>query len=173
MNEICGSKRYFQFIKWRPSGRPLLFLFHKSTFARIMQGSIYLSCMYIIVYMCIFICLCNYIFSTYIQIHQNKMFLSLTWQTFLTTSSLTQGASNHRGQGGDEKLHKQRKEMKSFPTTGCRSEARLEPKQKRNTGVRPKHLIIWYHLGVLGVDWVLGYIRTSRSKRTSVYLCQT
>ena len=82
MNEICGSKRYFQFIKWRPSGRPLLFLFHKSTFARIMQGSIYLSCMYIIVYMCIFICLCNYIFSTYIQIHQNKMFLSLTWQTF-------------------------------------------------------------------------------------------
>ena len=81
VNEICGLKRYFQFIVWRPSGRPLLFLFHKSTFARIMQGSIYIyiSCMYIIVYMCIFIYLCNSIFSTYIQIHQNKMFRNQPW----------------------------------------------------------------------------------------------
>ena len=114
---------------------------------RLLQGSckdLYIYHVCILLYICVYLyVLCNYIFSTYIQIHQNKMFLSLTWQTFFNHLKFDpRRFESSRPRGLMKNCTKQRKEMKSFPTTGCRSEARLEPKQKRNTGVRPKHLII-------------------------------
>lgn len=126
MNEIWGSKRYFQFIVWRPSGRPLLFLFHKSTFAGIYTYMIYIYIIYvyIIVYMCIFIFLCNYIFS-FIHTDTSKTRCSEIGLGKSHYPGIEQGASNHRSQGG-EKLHKQR-------SVCSRSEARLEPKQQNKT----------------------------------------
>lgn len=136
----------------------------------LLQGSIhiwyiyiYIIYVYIIVYMCIFIFLCNYIFS-FIHTDTSKTRCSEIGLGKSHYPGIEQGASNHRSQGG-EKLHKQR-------SVCSRSEARLEPKQQNKTPRQSTKAwkIIW---GFWGVDWVLGYIRTSGSKRTSVYLCQT